>query len=251
MTLVISIFSFLSIFGGALIGMQVALRLPEKHLSSETRTAVSVSMAVIGSLSGLVLSLLLATENTSFRGRADAVSDLAVSIVKLNRALVRYGPEASAARATLVQYVHFKINSLASSTDDGGLGLTALYTLESLDDQITQLHPETERNRHVQARALQFVDAIADTRWLLVSKASTALPGPFLILLIFWLALLFASFGLFAPRNGTVVFILLLCALAISGGILMILELGTPTQGIIRVPILPLQNALVEIASKN
>jgi membrane associated rhomboid family serine protease len=64
--LVIGLISFVVIFGSALLGIVVARALPEHHLSDETRTAVSVSAAVVGTLSALVLGLLISTANSSF-----------------------------------------------------------------------------------------------------------------------------------------------------------------------------------------
>jgi hypothetical protein len=94
---------------------------------------------------------------------------------------------------------------------------------------------------------LKVLDSIADARWLLIEKANTALPTSFVILLIFWLTLLFGSFGLFAPSNATVIIVLQLCALAISGGVFMVLELETATKGLVRVSTDPIFNAIREI----
>ena len=67
---------------------------------------------------------------------------------------------------------------------------------------------------------------IGDTRWLLLAQqVGQGTPKAFLALLVFWLALLFASFGLFAPRNFTSAAILTLSALAVAGAVGMILEL--------------------------
>ena len=75
-----------------------------------------------------------------------------------------------------------------------------------------------------------------------------SIPVPFLVLLIFWLSLVFASFGLFAPPNPTVIVVLFLCALAVSGGIYLIEELDKPLSGFIRVPSDSMRNALIELA---
>ena len=40
---------------------------------------------------------------------------------------------------------------------------------------------------------------------------------PFLIVLAFWLFVLFSSFGLFSPPNGTVITVLFVCALSVAG----------------------------------
>jgi hypothetical protein len=57
------------LFGGALLGMLAHYVLPERHLSGETKSLISVSTAVIGTLSALVLGLLLSTASTSFAQR--------------------------------------------------------------------------------------------------------------------------------------------------------------------------------------
>jgi len=63
---------------------------------------------------------------------------------------------------------------------------------------------------------------IGDARWLTSQQVGQ---GTLKALLAFWLTSLFASFGLFAPRNATSVLFVTLCAIAIAGAIMMILEL--------------------------
>jgi hypothetical protein len=246
-SVLVSLAAFVAIFGSALGGVWLASRLPEPHLSAETRTAVSVSMAVVGTMAALVLSLMITNASTSFRTRTDAIESLAVNIIKLDRTLQRYGARAASVRATLHDYAAAKTRELSDNALASGLGLGTLHTLETVNDQILALVPADDREKQIETRALELVNAISEARWLLVEKTSVAVPPAFLVLLIFWLALLFVSFGLFAPRNGTIVIILLLCALAISGGILVILELGSPTRGLIRVSIDPMYTAIRQI----
>ena len=74
-----------------------------------------------------------------------------------------------------------------------------------------------------------------------------SIPVPFLVLLIFWLAIVFASFGLFAPANPTTLVFLLLCSLAVSGGIVLFEELDNLQSGIIQISSDSMRKALVEI----
>jgi len=67
---------------------------------------------------------------------------------------------------------------------------------------------------------------LAGTRVLLFEQLGSSIPAPFLVVLVFWLGIIFVSFGLFAPRNGTVIAAFLVCALSVSGAIFLILELG-------------------------
>ncbi|BCP51721.1 hypothetical protein K32_03380 [Kaistia sp. 32K] len=242
----IGVLAFVAIFGGVLLGVLMSKRLPEQHLGSDTRTAVSVSMAVVGTLSALVISLLISTANSSFMARTNAIGDLAVDILRLDRSLVRYGPGADAIRSTIHEYATAKVGELSRNRREA-LGLETMRVLETVSDQITNLKPVDDRERIIQAQALRFVEAISDARWILLEKNSSAVPGPFLILLIFWLAILFASFGLFAPRNATALAALFLCSVAVAGGIFMILELASPSEGIIQPSLKPLQTAIAQL----
>ena len=75
--IVIGLVSFIAIFGGVLIGIVAARRLPGHHLSADTQSAVTVSVAVIGTLSALVLGLMITAANHSFSARTDEVRELA------------------------------------------------------------------------------------------------------------------------------------------------------------------------------
>jgi nitric oxide reductase large subunit len=66
-------------------------------------------------------------------------------------------------------------------------------------------------------------------------------------MVIFWLAIIFLSFGLHAPPNATVVTALFLCALSVSGAIFLILELDRPFSGLMQISSAPLSNALAQL----
>jgi len=71
-----------------------------------------------------------------------------------------------------------------------------------------------------------------------------SLPMPFIVMLVFWLTIIFASIGLFSHRNATVIAVLLVCALSAACSLFLILELDTPYAGLIKVSSAPLRNAL-------
>jgi hypothetical protein len=88
---------------------------------------------------------------------------------------------------------------------------------------------------------------LARTRVLLFEQLDRSIPGPFLIVLVFCLAIIFASFGLFAPRNATVVAAFFVCALSVSGALFLILELDRSFEGLIQVSNAPLRAALGQL----
>ena len=65
-----------------------------------------------------------------------------------------------------------------------------------------------------------------------------------LVVVVCWLAVIFFSYGLFAPANATVVAMLLFAALSVSDAIFLILELDTPYGGLIQISSKPIDTAL-------
>jgi hypothetical protein len=88
---------------------------------------------------------------------------------------------------------------------------------------------------------------VIKTRWLSAIGESSAVSTPFLVVIVFWLTALFWSFGLFAPRNSTVIAVLLLAALSVSASVLLILEMQTPFSGLLRISNAPLRFALEQL----
>jgi hypothetical protein len=78
----------------------------------------------------------------------------------------------------------------------------------------------------------------------LVQQVGQGIPGAFIALVAFWLTLLFASFGLFAPRKLMSAVVLVLCALAVAGAIGLILDMEGPFTGLVRISPLPMRAAV-------
>lgn len=237
--IVAGLLALVAIAGGSIIGLLVAWRLPENHREESTRMAVSVSMAIVGTLSALVLGLVLNSAGTSFSLRTGAIETIAMDLLKLDRLLHAYGPSTAHIRTDLQAYTRAKAEELAQS---GGhdVGLTTLDRLGALSGAVLGLAPADEREKALYARAVRLIEGIEDSRWLLFEKSRMVMPTSFLVMLVLWLALLFSSFGLFAPRNGTAVTFLLLGAAAISGSIFVTLELGSSRAGFILPSVEPL-----------
>jgi hypothetical protein len=85
---------------------------------------------------------------------------------------------------------------------------------------------------------------IGDTRWLIAQEVGQGTPEAFIGLLVFWLVLLFASFGLFSPHNATSAIVLLLCALAVAGAVGMFLELERGFGRFVSISPLPMRQAV-------
>jgi hypothetical protein len=88
---------------------------------------------------------------------------------------------------------------------------------------------------------------VLQARWIVAADRNNAVPLPFLLVLLFWLTISFTSFGLFAPRNATVITVLFVCAVSVASALFMVLEMEAPFSGFIRVSVDPLRYAYAHI----
>jgi hypothetical protein len=247
---VIGLVSFVAIFGSVIVGMLVARRLPGHHLSTETQSAVTVSVAVIGTLSALVLGLMISAANRSFSARSDDVRDLSVQLIRIDRNLHRYGPEPDDARLALHAWAKAKTQQLfPEKGQERPSTQGTIIMLESVQDEILDLEPKNPRQDYLRTLCLTLTSTIIHARWSLETLAGHSIPVPFLILLVFWLSVVFASFGLFAPPNPTTIVMLLFCSVAVSGAIHFIEELDNPASGLIQISPDAMRQAVNEIGN--
>ena len=110
---------------------------------------------------------------------------------------------------------------------------------EGLADAIRGLTPRDDVQRALQSRALDLAEALLQARRLVLAGTETSVPVLFLVVLLFWLTITFASFGLTAPRNATVLAVLCVCALSVGSAIFLVLEMDGPFDGWLRVSAAP------------
>jgi hypothetical protein len=243
---------FACVCGGALFGMVLRRALPEHHLSSESRDVVKLGTGLVATMAALVLSLLIASAKSSYEAQRTGLEQMSASIILLGVMLEHMGPEAAEARAVLRRTV---VATLERAWPTGGARSSGLDAPEMrglnrvLYDRIEAFIPQNDAQRGLQARALQIAIDLGRMRWLLIEEGrDSSIPMPFLVVLVFWLAFLFVSFGLHAAPNLTVVVTQLLCALSVSGAIFLILNLDRPYTGLIQLPSAPLRDALARLA---
>ena len=225
------------VFGSAMLGLVIGRRLPAHHMTPETKSVVSVSMAVVGTMTALVIGFLISNASSSFKARNGAVAELSSDIIQLDATLRRYGPETEAARAGLQSYATLQLQDLFSSGTNRRPNVddpASAALLEVVQDRILALKPADDRQRWLSAQALAQATGINQVRAQLVQQNVNTLPLPFVGAVLLWLVVVFASFGLFAPRNVTAFVALFFCALAVSSAVKLVLDLDTPFEGGIR-----------------
>jgi len=237
------------VFASAMIGMLIRRILPESHLSDETKGVVTLSMGVVGTLTALVLSLLIATASTTFNTRNQEITTLAANAIQLDRVLRSFGPDADDEREMLRNYMTMKLKDLFPQGRSKPVleNSKTIVLFEELEDRLAAMEGHSPHQQWLLSRAQALTAAVSEVRWLLIEQDVLGIPVPVLLVVLFWLCLLFVSFGLFAPPNATVRVVLFLCAVAVAGAIQTILDLSRPFEGVIRVSGEPLRHALAVI----
>jgi hypothetical protein len=237
---------------GTLLGSTLRRRLPDHHLSDDSRDVLKAASGIIGTLVALVIGLLVSSAKSSFDQAGAGITQTGARIILLDRLLGRYGPEAAPIRGRLREAVASSVERLWPAAKGTPAGLAAIEratSMEDVQDMIRRLEPRDEAGRSLRAQALQIGDALAESRWLMIEQAQATMPTVFVVMLVSWLAVLFTSLGLLAPGNATTHSCLFVCALSMAGAILLILEMSHPLEGAIRVSPAPLHKALSVIGS--
>jgi hypothetical protein len=250
--LLVSVIVFACVFGGTIFGIFLRNKLPEHHQSGATKDVVRLGTGLIGTIAALVLGLLIASANTTYQTQSSQVQQLTANIVVLDRTLALYGPETDLARNLLRRVVPAVADRIwrengsnsreAEPFESSAVGL-------SFYDEILKLSPRNDTQRSLQARAIDAAQDLAKIRLLLFAEAGMTIPIPFLVVLVSWLAIIFASFSLFADNNATTIVALGIFALSASASIFLILELSQPFTGLMMISSEPLRNVLAPLSS--
>ena len=228
----IGIITAACICGGAVVGYALQRVLPKHHLSKEAQDAVKLAVGVIATSTALVLGLLVSSSKGQFDAMGSRLVQLGANLIILDATLAEYGPEATSAREQLRRGVEVTLQRLwpeermAESTvraiERGGGEIDAFRVT------LRTLKPSTDEQRALLAQAHQIASDFSRSRWVL----------------IFWLTLLFVSFGLFAPRNWLVFLALIVSACSMAAAIFLVLEMDSPLDGLMKISSAPLRKAL-------
>ena len=248
--LLISLLVFALIFGGALAGVVIRPLLSEQHLHPDSKDVVKMATGLIGTLTALVLGLLIASAKSSFDQKTGQVKQMTATIILLDDLLAQYGSEAASVRSLLRQSIPPLANRIWHEEElPAGRLVHFESSAESLafESELERLSPSNDAQRSLQSRAIAAFTEGAQIRLLLFAQTGGSIPTPFLIILVFWLSAIFVSFTLFARANLVVMASLLVCALSFACAIFLVLELDNPFTGLMGISSATLRSALLPL----
>lgn len=227
--------AFALIIASGIAGAWLRSKLPEHHLTGDSKDVIKLAVALIATMSALVLALLFASTRTSFERTSGYVSRMTANIAELDKLFSEYGPEAKPLRAALRAEIGPMIDSIWQDDAPGqppgadkGHGESVLYMLR-------ELTPANKVQSSIQARALQVSTDLNQIQLALMSQPGDSISNTFIVVLVIWLMFIFAVFSMSAPPNPTLFVVLGLCIFSASAAIYLILELGLPFGGLMQV----------------
>ena len=248
-TVITALIVFGCLVAAVLLGRTLRRLLPEAHLSTESKDAVKLAMGLVATMSALVLGLLVSSAKGAYDTERSEVIQMAAKVTFLDRLLAAYGPETAGARVLLRDSVEAGIQQMWPGEMRRPTGFAPNVRAGNLVyGAIQGLSPHNDMQTALKTQAASLAVDLGQVRTLLAAQSVASISTPMLIILVAWLVVIFLGFSVLAPPNATAILALMVSALAVSGAILLILELDEPFGGLIGISSEPMLNALHQIA---
>jgi hypothetical protein len=228
-------------------GLFLRYLLPDNHLNENARDVVKLGSGLIGTIAALMLGLLINSANNSLDTLSNELTETSATIVELDDTLASYGPETAELRQLLRKIVVAVLETIGPEDilkEGNTEKIDVAKELRKTQGKLRAMSPKNNAQTILLSEAFQEVKQLTHSRLLLLEHKKRQISGILLFVLIFWLNVIFVSFGLLAPNNKTVIGVLFVCALSVSAAIFILMEMNSPYKGFISVSAAPLRNAL-------
>ena len=247
----------------AALGYFVKTRLPERHRSRDSFELVQISITLMVTFTAIVLGVLTTSVKTGFDTSYADRGAYAASLAQMDRCLRDFGAAAEPMRASLRAYTAAVIASTwpdekapagVSYPSVAGMPLTGEShelgaILDDVGSRVRRLAPTDPVQSRVIDSCLQQYSDMQKSRWRVIEEARASISPPFYWVLVFWLAILFASIGLTAPASPVTIIVIGLSALSISVAVVVIQDMDHPYGGLFGIPSTSMRAALADMTA--
>ncbi|WP_435655499.1 hypothetical protein [Brucella pituitosa] len=202
--------------------------------------------ALLVTFVALVLSLLLASELTSYNTSSHDRNHYAANLTQLDGCMRDFGPELSEQRQQLHGYTAAVIASTwpeeprptevnyPDTSQFPLVGEAPVLTgvMNGIGIALAALQPQDPLHQALATRCKDIFANVTAARWTVIEDTQGSLSEPFAGVLMFWLTMMFLSFGLQAPRNSLSFCIVAIAIASVISVVFVILDLDLPYGGI-------------------
>ena len=246
---IIALILFVGLVGVTLLGGCLRRLVPAEHLSADSKDVVKLSLGLVGTMTAILLGLLISSAKGTFDSTRSEVIQMAAKVALLDRVLKLYGPQATDSRRALQDTIADGVRRMWPAEQSGPARVDPNQQMgDALYVAVQHLSPQDDTQRDLKTQATNLMVQLAELRALLQAQAIPSLSKPLLIALVSWLVVIFFGFSLLAPANATSTLALVAGAFSVACAVFIILELNYPFAGVIRIPSEPMTNVLSDLA---
>lgn len=253
---------FAALLASTALGWSVRTRLHERHLLPNSVESIRLLMGMLLTISALVLGLLTSNAKQRFDTLDADLGVFAAGLIELDHRLVLYGPDAQPTRALLRRYTAAAIADswpreplppgeyprFAHTTSHTGIEGQALGgMLSDVDLAIERLAPADAFHVLVAERLRDRAANVIQQRWRLIFSTAPPASWPILMVLDAWLVIIFAIFGLTAPRTRVIAAIVVMAALSVASSVFLIVDYADASTGLLHLSSAPMRAALAHM----
>lgn len=185
-SIAISAGAFALVFCGALLGTFLGARLPKHHLGAENKEVVRLAMALVGTLAGMALGLLIGSAKTYYDTQSNELTQMSANVARLGEVLEHYGPEANGVHEILRLAVGRVLagNWPNEQVENWKLSPNAGH-IQEVYEQLRALEPKDEEHPMMPSEAVDLPRNLAQLRGLFIARSRTTILVPLLFVMIF------------------------------------------------------------------
>ncbi|HWY99452.1 MAG TPA: hypothetical protein VNX17_00150 [Edaphobacter sp.] len=249
--LAVSSLVFALVFAGSLVGMVIRRAAPETHFTPEAKDTVRLAIGLVVTMTGLVLGMLVSSSKTFYDGEKNQVAEMSSQIILMNDLLLAYGPETKQARVEALEFVEQAADRIWPKDKSALFQLRPEHHSEEFYKELQLLVPKNDEQASSKAQLVSLTMSAKKSYWLLyLQTVQTPIPTPLLLVVTSWLVAIFVSFGIFAPRNLTVMVTLIVCAMAVSAAIFIITSMYSPFTGVLKISPAAVRDAVHQMGTE-
>jgi hypothetical protein len=256
-----SLFLLMLLCASAAAGFFINSRLPEKHKSLDSIELVRLAITLLVTFTAIVLGLLTTSVKSGFDVAYSARGAYAGQLAQLDRCMRNYGPETQHMREQLRSYVAAVIASTwpseapptgvaypdPSLIPRTGESSVLAELMNDIGFQLHSLQPSDALHRNLMSACEGEYSELLRRRWAVIEGIHGSISAPFYWVLVFWLVILFASFGLRAPPNTMSIMVIGLCGISVTIAVFVILDMDIPYGGLFGISSESMRNAFADM----
>jgi hypothetical protein len=196
---VVALILFTALVGVILIGGRLRRRLPAEQLSAESKDAVKLALGLVGTMTAILLGLLISSAKSAFDTTRSEVIQMAAKVL-LDRMLALYRPETADARHALRDAIPDGVRRTWPAEQSGPVRLDPNPQMgDAVYVAISGLAPRDDAQHALKTQAATLMVQLAELRAMLQAQAVSSVSKPLLIALVIWLVVIFFGFSRLAP----------------------------------------------------